>query len=63
MKPDAPNHRVPTLLLHSFPFAFHSSPFALNFIPMEFNDSTYEIIGCAMRVHTSLGPGLQGEAV
>lgn len=26
---------------------------------MEFNDSTYEIIGCAMRVHTSLGPGLR----
>ena len=26
---------------------------------MDFNDGTYEIIGCAMRVHNSLGPGLR----
>ena len=26
---------------------------------MQFNDGTYEIIGCAMKVHTSLGPGLR----
>jgi len=26
---------------------------------MDFNDGTYEIIGCAMRVHQALGPGLR----
>lgn len=25
----------------------------------EFNDGTYEIIGCAMHVHRSIGPGLR----
>jgi hypothetical protein len=37
----------------------HLRPFALNSESMRAEDGSYEVIGCAMRVHNALGPGLR----